>query len=506
MVKRKLTRKIMKGGDTIDDVNKVILGMNTNAIETKTEDLGISYLGYFYKYRRVSAEIELNKRCNNQLCFLLRYSSRPEVSPGNIGGLIISAKISSKILHIPILVTGKTQKEILQRIHDQLSISLVTLRGTPRSPHGAHPVRRVPSQPRSLTKVIKRRASRASRTPPVPSRALKPKTLTKVVRRSSTRRVPPVPSRALKPRTLKLVPTRSDKQTIVFDFDCTLSQEHLYKTTHKHYKFEMWDKKANTANFTLKKGETHQDRLAKRGFAEWIMGGKRRRKYLNDYFELLRGCGVTLEISTWSEGDRVRQVLKATGLLKYFDRIHSKYGRAVVYWVPNQHGDIGRDADVAVAADERTKQQWLNKMTGKVIFVDDTSDNYTKRSGLTPKWTPFPNKDLKLIKDGTGLTPEHFDWLVSQTCDQTILEAAMEQVKIPTVKPKLSRKKKRRSSGRTLPTPPSNSQQRSSRRSSRRTLPSIPSEQRSSKQRSSRGRVLPTPPRVKTQKNKTNTN
>lgn len=185
---------------------------------------------------------------------------------------------------------------------------------------------------------------------------------------------------------------------LVMDFDCTLSQEHLFKTTHDHASFGSWKSKCNNAGFA---GMTPDEKLASEDFGKWIMGGDARIAMLAENFDAIHAKGGRVEICTWSEITRVQAVLGNVGLLDKIDRIHGKTAdaRGVNVWSKGDAGD-GRSERIT------KKQDWMKHLVSNghhVIFVDDTSDNY---KGLEHAGGVqcFNNVEAHLAKDGAGLT------------------------------------------------------------------------------------------------------
>ena len=198
---------------------------------------------------------------------------------------------------------------------------------------------------------------------------------------------------------------------LVMDFDCTISQEHLYKTTHLYNdpSFRHWLEKSNKAKGGLFKDMSFSDRLQNVAFAKWIMGGPQRIAMLASKFEQFQTSqGIAVEISTWSEISRVKQVLEHTDLLKYISQIHGVNDR--VNLAPVQVWDRNNDRIIPLNDKLQVKQNWIAYLAsqGSVVFVDDTSDNYEGLEGV-PNVKVFDNADNVLLKDGNGLTRSMMD-------------------------------------------------------------------------------------------------
>jgi len=213
-----------------------------------------------------------------------------------------------------------------------------------------------------------------------------------------TRREGPVKRQVPKPIT-----------TVVFDFDCTLSENHLWKTTHRYTKqpheTKDWGQIATDAGFPGQTKKLINNPL----FVEWIMGGSQRIQQLRDFLTHLQRCDVRLEISTLSEVDRVYHVLRQVGLIRFFSRIHGRHssGTGTVVW---KHPDKITKVQFLTGVLNHLiyKRNWVHKIAkdtgGPVIFIDDSPKNYggINRSIVSV----FSHPTFK--KDGSGLTQEHF--------------------------------------------------------------------------------------------------
>jgi hypothetical protein len=212
----------------------------------------------------------------------------------------------------------------------------------------------------------------------------------------------------------------ASSQRLVLDFDCTLSEHHLWKTTHGYS--PQWSPKVDSAGF----GDlSNQERLNSPAFAMWIMGGQERVNQLKSSFEKLAAAGVLVEICTWSESNRVLKILTATGMDGLISRIHGRtedgsYDCDV--WTPGS----GWSKETELTE----KREWLLHMApDNVLFVDDTANNY---NGLEPTIHCFDNTKHGLLKDSAGLTLD-----MMQAIEEHFLPAAAS-ASIPSIEQDLS--------------------------------------------------------------------
>ncbi len=215
------------------------------------------------------------------------------------------------------------------------------------------------------------------------------------------------------------------KGTLVMDFDCTLSEQHLYKTSHpgmagtqaapsEHQKRMM--AAAEGAAFNAMPPEA---RWKNAPYARWVMGGDNRIQMLRSKLSKMRAEGVKVEVCTWSEPERVESILRLTGLDAEIDRIHGRQNckkepgaKGVVceyYALTRRPGAAAVEWESQAIPQRLTKKQdWIKHLAGAggagpVMFVDDTAENYKGLAGV-PQVTTFENSQFGMKKDGLGLT------------------------------------------------------------------------------------------------------
>ena len=131
----------------------------------------------------------------------------------------------------------------------------------------------------------------------------------------------------------------NEPKNLVLDFDCTLSEKHLFHSSHgpsnecdkwmhgspdprKGYKRKFYDPYChNPFNCDYKVAKCKYDSFddnTKKEFLIWIMGGVDRILLLEKFFTNLTEAGINIHIATYSEPERVFEILKNVKLDHFF--------------------------------------------------------------------------------------------------------------------------------------------------------------------------------------------
>lgn len=185
-----------------------------------------------------------------------------------------------------------------------------------------------------------------------------------------------------------LVAARPGTCALFFDFDCTLSENHLYGTIRR---WSTW-----MARFRKKFPEGHkifdrcdgmedrcwiEDVLSDRDFVGYIFGGKKRIDALRSALDFFKSQGTEFFITTFGTCWEVMTVLHNAGLLFYFSRIQAADG----LW---RRGEKFRSyADLK--SRRISKLDWIEQTivdrgikSDATWFIDDSKSNYDDGYGL----------------------------------------------------------------------------------------------------------------------------
>lgn len=177
---------------------------------------------------------------------------------------------------------------------------------------------------------------------------------------------------------------------IVFDFDCTLTNEHLYYLLHdtdnfiKMYnirdKTEIYDM-ANTIKSIYSVDNTKIDcdiilpKSITKKFIDTIFGGSSRIKILDKFLKKCIKQNIDLYISSRGYLRDIITSLKITNLLKYFKSIHSTLDKTI-YQIDNQIKTIDYNS-----GKEFFILNILNHYTN-VLYIDDTLTEHERLKNI----------------------------------------------------------------------------------------------------------------------------
>ncbi len=173
----------------------------------------------------------------------------------------------------------------------------------------------------------------------------------------------------------------SKKSCIIFDFDCTITQKHLYYLLNESKVFmsmynvpeenhnEVYElaSKINNGN-TLTDNQTTQ-------FINLIFGGTERLAMLKNFLSKCLNNGLDLYISSRGFLSDITQSLLIVGLLNYFCCIHSTLDKAIYYPYFNKKikFDHGKDIFIMNLMDGAFMGQYDN-----LFYIDDTHTEHKK--------------------------------------------------------------------------------------------------------------------------------
>mgnify|MGYP001192322842 CR=1 FL=1 len=202
----------------------------------------------------------------------------------------------------------------------------------------------------------------------------------------------------------------SCKFGVVFDWDCTITTQHQYKSIHCNGL-----SKKKIASF--KKNETE---YSEEGI-KYFLGDDERIDKLRNLFQEIHKKGGCLIINSYGTLKDILELLESADLLEYFSAIYatrSSDDRSSVSW--NK-----KDGELGICAYQMKKVEWLrevlNKFSRPIFFVDDTPIDDEIREQLQRE-KPFFNFRLGLTKDGNGLTKSMINTFWDGICDQMKFE------------------------------------------------------------------------------------
>jgi len=181
-------------------------------------------------------------------------------------------------------------------------------------------------------------------------------------------------------------------KALVYDFDCTISSEHVYHNLNKL--------SLGLATGTGTLAEMQCKRLNSISYEQVLVwfGGKARLQRLNKHFELLKDKGRTLLIISHGFESVVKAALRRVGLDTYF-----KPGD--IYGCDSKGmRDVG-----AIKSKLITKLMARDKLRrGELVFIDDDKDNlYTAaklcQTFLVPLRKGLTFEEMKAVEKLAGL-------------------------------------------------------------------------------------------------------
>ncbi|MDC3321003.1 hypothetical protein OAV88_00210 [bacterium] len=199
------------------------------------------------------------------------------------------------------------------------------------------------------------------------------------------------------------------KIALFFDFDCTISQRHLYGT------IKGWERCVKDLNVAFPDGvEMYQSdkKTFNDAFVNYIFGGAKRVQRLHDFFDSIKNdLPAHLFVTTFGRGEEVSAMLQAADLLRYFTKIQASNG----IWSEGTGFATYKELKMS----RQSKLDWIeerllfqNILPNMTWFLDDSSSNYDDGNGLGTltkggRIRVFYDKEFK--KNGMGLTNEMID-------------------------------------------------------------------------------------------------
>jgi len=213
----------------------------------------------------------------------------------------------------------------------------------------------------------------------------------------------------------------SNSCALFFDFDCTLSANHLYGTVRR---WRMWmprfDKAFPTGLEVFSKcGDPSDSRwieelLSNQEFVRYIFGGIERIQMIKCALRKCQSAGAEIFISTFGTCLEVILALRSVGLLKFFSRIQAANG----LWEAGGKIQTYREMNVR----RTSKLDWIEKViterniaASATWFVDDSKSNYDDGYGCGVlsngrKINVLMHEDFK--QNGNGFSNSLFEGLV----------------------------------------------------------------------------------------------
>lgn len=167
---------------------------------------------------------------------------------------------------------------------------------------------------------------------------------------------------------------------VVFDFDCTITSRHLFKTTRNINKYvDDWKKETG-------KDMVPEPFYEEKGFVDYIYGSEKRIFDLMNFLQVLKDFNCYLHIVTNSEVCDVENTLESAKLLPYFSSIYGMSGveKYIKYFDPDM------EKKSRPFTEDRSKFIYLDILDGAlgswgadnfVFYIDDDDKYYKKFKG-----------------------------------------------------------------------------------------------------------------------------
>ena len=211
---------------------------------------------------------------------------------------------------------------------------------------------------------------------------------------------------------------------VVFDFDLTLTAEHIFPALYQNKRPEQW------------KGIAKDALLRNRAFALWLFGGAERAALLHRFLRKLRQNNVVLAISSLGFVEDVKVLLYAlpdnylrdangTSFFSILHGLNEEHAADVWYsdcktgWVPG----------VPWNWDRLSKVDFIRKLREKygtcIVFVDDrgTDHDYDAVERMSITTIPMPSRG-GLTETEMTLIFEALSKFGAVTCDRCLCKAA----------------------------------------------------------------------------------